>query len=122
MLLNSCLPDYPRVTPREIGLITSEVDIREKLLEDLVAIPDLACGALVQVLTEWSECIDVMRLGISVPVPKDLTSKAKDILKWLEKEDQALKRLFLVIDEDPSSNNLRAMVLKFHTEQTGVSK
>lgn len=119
-LFDSVASQYPRIQPNKVGIGTTSINIADNLLEDLVAIPDLVAGALVHVITEWSEYIEAIRLGISIPVPASVQPKTRRILKWLEDESQELKRFFLVIDEGPDKQGLQAFVLKFHTEQIEI--
>lgn len=86
------------------------------LLEDIIAIPDLAAGALVHLLDEWVELVNALALGISIPTPSTLKPKTKRLLKWLEDETQPLKRFFIVIDESRTTGGLNAMILRLHSE------
>ena len=83
-------------------------------LEDLLAIPDLAAGAV-------SEFTDVLLrqgagllYGLIQRLPPMLTSKTKVIMPWLSAQDQSLSRLTCVIDGEPASAMWRATIPKWY--------
>jgi hypothetical protein len=110
------LESYGRVQLEKVDIVTTRADMDNQLLEDLAAIPDLVAGTLVHLLDEWAELIDALRLGVHIPVPERLQPKTRQILKWLEDEEQPLKRCFMVFDQTPGSVGLNVLTLRLYTE------
>ena len=117
VLLANVAESYPRVYPLQAGAVTIDQPIGSTLFEDLAAIPDLAAGGLVHLLDTWPEYIEALRLGLSIPVPSSLQEKTRIILRWLEDDTTNLKRVILIVDENPVSHLLNAIVLKLRTDK-----
>jgi hypothetical protein len=94
---------------RQVVLGTEKDDEPTKSLSDLIAIPDLACGA-------WCEFLTGVPAGdfinaaptIDVTLPR-LSDRALTLLAWFVREDQPLRRLLCVIDEPLPENKLAYM-------------
>jgi len=79
--------------------------------EDLAAIPDLAAGAIVDLLTPIA---GQLRTGVIVPGRLDTKSKANNIGQWLLNDEHPLKKIILVIDKKPGSESLTVGRVQFH--------
>jgi hypothetical protein len=96
-----------------IGTTKSDTGIRD--VEDLVAVADLAAGALCQLLTEYQTLEWDLSSGLIVPPPKRLPSKAKLIMDWVAESNHPLKRLVFIIDEiEQGGLRLKLRRMKFH--------
>jgi len=51
---------------------------------------------------------------VLVPLAQGVASKAGQILAWLARDSQPLKRLVYLIDEDPNSRRLRRKLVRLH--------
>ena len=103
---------YIQHTPGELGVGTSEIDPGDRAEEDLIAIADLAAGALVDVANQcsknkkWNTNHDMILIEGSKP-------KAQEIIMWLGKPHHKLKKNTIVFDESNISNfSMRKLDLK----------
>ena len=95
---------------RHLRIGTARSDTGRRDLEDLLAIADLAAGALQEMVKQQGVPIGAFWL----PSPTDLPAKTRSILDWFSDETTFLKRLVYVLDEDPDSGKLRITSMKFH--------
>ena len=93
---------------------TAKSDDGSLALEDLLAIPDLAAGAV-------SEFTDVVRRqgagplsGLIQRLPPVLTWKTRFIMPWLNARDQSLTRLTCIIDGLPGSAMWQATIPEWY--------
>lgn len=93
---------------------TAKSDDGSLALEDLVAIPDLAAGAV-------GEFTDALRRrgagplsGLIQQLPPTLTWKTRIIMPWLSARDQSLTRLTCIIDGSPGSATWRATIPQWY--------
>lgn len=98
---------------QHLRVATSKQDSGDLSLEDLLAIPDLAAGAL-------SLSMDLMfgkrgapPTGFWLPPSQNVSGKTRRILDWFSDNTQPLRRFVIVIDETPT-RQLRATHLRFH--------
>ena len=89
----------------ELGIGTTILDEGDRLLEDLVAIPDLSAGALSEYLTALCDMCDGKIIGKFVyPSPRGITPKTEQIVSWLMDNTGKLKRLILLFES--AENNM----------------
>lgn len=93
---------------------TAKSDDGSLALEDLVAIPDLAAGAV-------GEFTDALRRhgagplsGLIQRLPPTLTWKTRVIVPWLSTRDQSLTRLTCIIDGSQGSATWRATIPEWY--------
>lgn len=90
---------YAPKNHRQFVFITTEVDSRIGNMrhEDIVAIPDLAAGALTAALSSVATSELRVSERLAVPVGVDLPECAVEILSWLSVQS-SLRRLVVVLD------------------------
>jgi len=93
-----------------IGTTASDNGTRE--VEDLVAIPDLAIGALADALPELASAGGLDTL-LTTMLPKGLKPKALTLMNWIATKGEPLRRCVLVLDPSPTSNQCRSTLLRF---------
>jgi hypothetical protein len=89
---------YASQNKGRLVFVTTEADITGRRLEDVVAIPDLAAGALGET---FSAIKDKNGQGISrvwVPFPTNLPRKADLIATWFFNPPQRLSKLAIIIE------------------------
>lgn len=84
-----------------LAFLTTEANIDNCMTEDVVAIPDLAAGSLVDALSYNS---NLLSTGLWLPADDDLPPKSKLILWWLADRQQRLRRCVVVADRAPDAN------------------
>lgn len=82
---------------------TTKCDTGLNDIEDLTAVPDLAAGAVSDLLTPVAGNI---RTGIITPLPSNQKMKSTLIGNWLINQNHRLKKLILTIDRKPDSTEL----------------
>lgn len=82
---------------------TTKCDTGLNDIEDLTAIPDLAAGAVSDLLTP---VVGSMRTGVITPLPINQKVKSTVIGNWLLNQNHRLKKLILTIDRKPRSSEL----------------
>lgn len=91
-------------------------------LEDIVAIPDLAAGAI----GEFTDVLDRdgagPLAGILQRLPAGLTWKTRMIMPWLLQEVSALTRMTCIIDGAPGSPKWRATIPHWYTVGDPLSR
>ena len=104
---------FQQYIPHKMGQIvmeTTEIDTNSRKLEDFVAIPDLAAGALSEVLTIMHKTNQMPGKNILRPLPTKISNKTKFIIQWLSQKSEPLKRMTCVINptqDDPTLFNLK---------------
>lgn len=101
-------------TMRHLRVTTSAQDMGDQSSEDLLAIPDIAAGALTEVLT--ASCVDggAPMNGMWLPPPASISLKARSVMNWFADHQQPLRRVVIMLDEEPNSHALRMTLLQFH--------
>ncbi|WP_204151943.1 hypothetical protein [Leptolyngbya sp. CCY15150] len=97
-VIHHCISRYAPDHQGLLVFLTTEGDLNTRQLEDIVAVPDLAAGALVDAL---SMCDALKRSSderLWIPIPNELPSKAQTILQWFSASSFPLKRLVVVLD------------------------
>lgn len=100
-------------TLRHVRIGTTASDTGRRDIEDFVAIPDFAAGALLEVLNTCYARRLLDARSIFVPTSQKLEPKARRIMDWFADDTQNLRRLTFIIDE-PSEGNPRITSLRFH--------
>jgi hypothetical protein len=79
---------------------TTDVDNGSLEIEDLAALPDLAAGALSEVMTQIFDNRGVPLAQVHVPLPKAVPEKAHAILGWLADDGpHPLKKIVICVDQ-----------------------
>jgi len=87
---------------------TTEVDNGSMEIEDLAALPDLAAGAMSEVMTHILESQGMPPTQIHIPLPKGVLEKAHAILGWLADGPHPLKKMVIYVDQtDNSTYNVK---------------
>lgn len=96
---------------RHLRCGTTKSDDGSREIEDLAAIPDLAAGALADLLTPVA---GQLRMGVIIPGKLDSKAKANNIGQWLLGNGSQLRKITLVIDRKPNSTALTISRVQFH--------
>jgi len=98
---------------RQMRIGTTASDSGRRDIEDFVAIPDLAAGALQEVLNRGYARPLLDAPSLFVPSREELGSKVRRLMDWFADNTQPLQRLTLVIDE-PEAGHPRITAFRFH--------
>lgn len=98
---------------RHMRIGTTASDTGRRDIEDFVAIPDFAAGALQEVLNPCYARGLLDARSILVPTGQELVPKARRIVDWFADNTQLLRRLTFIIDE-PTEGKPRITSLRFH--------
>lgn len=84
----------------ELGVGTTRLDEGDRLEEDFAAVPDLAAGAVSEMLTKVSSTnLSCTFYGDAVhEFPDNLSKKTEVILAWLDDENHRLKKSILLFE------------------------
>lgn len=105
---------------RNARIATTEHDSEARRIEDLVAIPDLAAGALSHLLAESNKA-NALPTGSGVtPSPTGLPDKVKIIQSWLADNSQPLRRLMYTIEPEEGSTRLLQTSIRFAPARRAV--
>jgi hypothetical protein len=105
---------YLKHNLRHARIGTTKSDTGSRDIEDLIAVADLAAGALSQLLTDYQKTSNLPFSALTLPPPDCLPRKAKEVLNWFADHTQPLKRMVYLIDEEPDSFRLRLTYLRLH--------
>lgn len=94
---------------------TTRSDDGSRSLEDLVSIPDLAAGMLVEVLTKMASKDILSGSRLLKPMPQSIPTKAKNLMLWFSENHHPLKRLVLTLEPGSSSGKLLIKHVDFAT-------
>jgi hypothetical protein len=100
-VIHHCISTYAPANSGVLAFLTTEANIDNCMTEDVVAIPDLAAGSLVDALSYNS---NLLSTGLWLPADDDLPPKSKLILWWLADRQQRLRRCVVVADRAPDAN------------------
>jgi hypothetical protein len=92
---------------------TTRSDDGSLAIEDLAAISDLAAGAFAEYFNAVTRQGRFPVKGIISPEPLGLSPKTRLLCRWLLDPNQALSRLFLLLDRPNDGAGLRATKIKF---------
>jgi hypothetical protein len=103
---------FIRHKPGELGVGTTTIDPGDRLEEDLVAVADLASGALAEVVSNLSESPKWLMPKKMVHLP-ELKLKTEWIVSWLASPKPLLKHVVIVFDKGKHSDlTMRRLELK----------
>ena len=95
-VIHHCISTYATANSGLFVFSTTEANVNNLMTEDVVSIPDLAAGAMVDAFA----CNDrPPSAGFWVPANDDLPVKSKVILWWLAERQQSLRRFVVVLDQ-----------------------
>jgi len=98
---------------RHLRVATAKQDNGDLLLEDLLAIPDIAAGGL-------SDALSTMFVhgaplgGLELPRSDIVSAKGRRVPDWFSDNTQPLKRMCVIIDQTADSQKIRATHVRFH--------
>lgn len=92
---------------------TTALDDGSRSWEDLVAVTDLAAGALSEVVTQQVNDGLLIGGGLLNPPPIHLKPKVANLMNWFASNRQPLKRMVFLLDNDPRGK-YRIRRLRFH--------
>jgi hypothetical protein len=95
----------------EVVFITTEGDNEERRLEDVVAIADLAAGALAQAMSLAKDKGRIPGSQIAVDLSEEVPEKSAIILAWLGGQGFPLRRVSLVI-EPTEDGHVKAKIVR----------
>jgi hypothetical protein len=98
----------------ELGIGTTKLDEGDLLEEDLAAIPDLAAGAICEIITKMSDDSGgrIPRV-IGIPFSEQFSMKTNIIARWLFSKSIQLKNIVILIEPD---TNKMTRISKFDLE------
>ena len=99
-VIHHCISTYAPAHSGLLVFLTTEANVENLMTEDVVAIPDLAAGGLVDAFSSGDR-LSSGRLWRSSG--DDLTMKSKLILRWLGDRQQSLRRFIVVLDQSAES-------------------
>jgi hypothetical protein len=99
---------------RHVRVATAKQDKGDRSLEDLLAIPDIAAGGLSAVLTSMLGARGAPLKGLFLAPSTEAPLKARLVMDWLSDNTQPLRRLVVLVDENPGTRGLRATRLQLH--------
>lgn len=94
---------YIQHSPGKLGVGTSEIDPGDRAEEDLIAIVDLAAGALVDFVNNCSNNPN-WKTNSGMIMIENNKVKSDYITSWLSKTDSRLKKVNIVFDESEISD------------------
>lgn len=112
-LMANVASHYLPHTLRHMRIGTTASDTGRRDIEDFVAIPDFAAGALQEILNNGHAGRLLDARSLFVPTSQELAPKARHILDWFADNTQPLRRRTFVIDE-PAEGKPRFTLLRFH--------
>ena len=107
---SNCLPH----ALRHLRVATARQDNGDLSVEDLLSIADIAAGGLSTGLETMLGRRGAPLSGFLLPPPADVARKTRSVLDWFSDNTQPLRRIVLMIDEEPATGHLRATHLRFH--------
>lgn len=99
---------------RHLRVATAKQDKGDMSLEDLLSIPDIASGALSAALAGMLSATGPPPRGFFLPAPTAMAPKVRAVMNWLSDNTQPLRRLVVLVDEEPGTRHLRATRLSLH--------
>jgi hypothetical protein len=103
---------YIQHDPGELGIGTSAIDPGDRAEEDLVAIADLAAGAMVDVVGDASSNVN-WHTSNSMSLIETTKAKSAPIISWLGNSDSRLKKVAIIFDESKISDfSLRKLYIR----------
>lgn len=106
---------YIQHNPGELGIGTSVIDPGDRAEEDLVAVADLAAGAMVDVVGDASSRSN-WHMSSGISLIESTKSKTEPIISWLGTEKSRLKKANIIFDESKVSDfSLRRLDLREST-------
>ena len=92
---------------------TSRSENGDLILEDLLAIPDLAAGAIAEISRRMSHAEYLPRPNLIVPLPETVSTKAKLVGLWLSDARANLKKELIFLDLQDDGKKMKASHVKF---------
>ncbi len=109
--------NYLSYSLRHFRCRTTKSDDGSRQIEDLASIPDLIAGTLTEVFTAQQSEGLMPTSYLIVPITRNLSRKAIEIMSWFADSLQPLKRLVYVIRPIESSSSFCLERLQFHELQ-----
>lgn len=106
-------------TLNKLRIATTASDTGKRDLEDFVAIPDLACGALSEVMTKYRRGEVCIGRNVITPPPPHVRPKTRQLMAWLADHRWPLKKLCFLIEPVEASTALTISSIQFHGAEAG---
>jgi hypothetical protein len=108
---------YLQHTLGHLRIATTASDSGKRDLEDLVAIADLAAGAVCHTMNAYGAAGISLQKGVTVPTPNGLPAKVAELLNWISDRRSGLKRFVVSIQPAESP----AKLLIEHVDFAGLA-
>ena len=82
----------------QVRVGTSRSENGDLILEDLLAIPDLAAGTVAEISRKLVEVDHIPSLNLVKPLPRSVTAKSKVIGSWLSSASNRLQKTIIFLD------------------------
>lgn len=112
--------NYAEHKLRNIRCGTTQNDDGTLALEDLVAIADIAAGAVCEVASEMKASNRSPKLNLLTPFPARLSEKSRYIAAWLAVSDCPLQRVTCFIDAAGEPQKMTAKLVRWHAVRHGI--
>lgn len=96
-----------------LRIATTNSDNGDRGIEDFVAIPDLAAGAICDVLNTCGEAGLKPGTGFITPIPEQLRETTRWLIWWWTQPANSLKRMVISIEPGPSDQQLVLSHIRF---------
>lgn len=97
-VIHHCISTYAPANTGQLVFLTTEADFINRMIEDVVAIADLAAGSMVDAFGTRDR---VQPAGLWVRPSASMPAKGEVILNWLAHPGEALRRVVVVLDQRP---------------------
>lgn len=95
---------------RHLRLGSTRSDDGSRTIEDLTAVPDLAAGAVCEMLSHMRRQGVFPVRGIFNRLPLGLSAKTHKLLAWLSTTDRPLRRMVVAIDENAEGHSVATLL------------
>lgn len=95
---------------------TAKSDDGSLRLEDLLALPDLAAGAISEILQGYRKANLAIPPSLVLPLPESVTGKSRLLASWLADSASRLKKLIYAFEPGETGKGLLVRRLHLHVE------
>jgi len=94
-VIHHCISTYAPASTGKLIFITTEANVNNRMTEDVVAIPDLAAGCIVEVFGAYGRS---PQATLWTSPSARVSPKSKLILDWFADDSQPLRRIVIALD------------------------
>lgn len=116
-LTNILVAATSAVLPHNLGHLrcgTTASDNGSQQIEDLAAIPDLAVGSLVELVSRYDTEASLPSSQLVAPAPRSVSGKARRLMDWFSDPQIPLRRQVLAVVPAEDGVGLTVKRLRFH--------